>query len=340
MGKKIPYIARLAEMLEAKIGSLYTYSVMIRYDEADVFKDPRQMQNLDALCEDLGALDFTKVSGTRPRVAAVTEIVKEMNRTLNGDDPAFYAIPDDPELLAQLLFLYEISGGTDIFNRVSEDFSAAAVTVELSGYNANRIAKTVKDAEAAARARFPEGDTAVVGMIASFVEMNNKIVYGELKSFAGSFIIIFILLALVFASFRVALIGMVPNIAPVIIIGGIMGYAKIPLDMLTMTIMPMLLGIAVDDTIHFITHIRLGLEKTGSYRQGTLDSFGKIGKTLGTTTVILCLMFFVYALSPLAMLFHVGVLAIVGMAAALLADYTLTPRLLYILKPMGKEKQA
>jgi predicted RND superfamily exporter protein len=338
MGKKVPYIARLAEMVEAKIGSLYTYTVMIRYDKSDVFKDPRRMQDLDALCEDLGALDFTKVSGDRPRVSAVTEMVKEMNRTLNGDDPAFYAIPDDPDLLAQLLFLYEISGGAGLFNRVSEDFSAAAVTVELSGYDANRIAKTVKDAEAAARARFPDADAAVVGMIASFVEMNNKIVYGELVSFAGSFLIIFILLALAFGSLRVALIGMIPNIAPVIIIGGIMGYARIPLDMLTMTIMPMLLGIAVDDTIHFITHIRLGLEKTGSYRQGTLDSFGKIGKTLGTTTVILCAMFFVYALSPIAMLFHVGILTIVGMGAALLADYTLTPLLIFCLKPLGGER--
>jgi predicted RND superfamily exporter protein len=117
-----------------------------------------------------------------------------------------------------------------------------------------------------------------------------------------------------------------------------MGYGKIPLDMLTMTIMPMLLGIAVDDTIHFITHIRLELEGTGSYRQGVLNSFGKIGKTLGTTTVILCAMFFVYALSPMAMLFHVGVLAIIGMTAALLADYTLTPLLTYCLKPLGKEK--
>jgi predicted RND superfamily exporter protein len=338
MGKKIPYIARLAEMLEAKIGSLYTYTVMIRYDEGDVFKDPQQMRNLDALCEDLGALDFTKISGGRPRISSVTEIVKEMNRTLNGDDPAFYAIPDDPDLLAQLLFLYEISGGGDLFNRVSEDFSAAAITVELSGYDANRISATIKNAETAAQARFPQGNTAVVGTIANFVEMNNKIVYGELKSFAGSFLIIFILLALAFGSIRVALIGMIPNIAPVIIIGGIMGYTKIPLDMLTMTIMPMLLGIAVDDTIHFITHIRLGLDRTGSYRRGVLDSFGKIGKTLGTTTVILCAMFFVYTLSPIAMLFHVGLLAIIGMAAALLADYTFTPLLVYSLKPLGRER--
>jgi predicted RND superfamily exporter protein len=261
-----------------------------------------------------------------------------MHRTLNGDDPEFYSIPDDPDLLAQILFLYEISGGGDLFNRISEDFSTAALTVELMGYDGNRIAKTVKDAEAAARARFPGGNAVVVGLIASFVEMNNKVVYGELKSFAGSFLIIFVLLALVFGSLRTALIGMIPNIAPVIIIGGIMGYAKIPLDMLTMTIMPMLLGIAVDDTIHFITHTRLELDRTGSYRQGILNCFGEIGKTLGTTTIILCAMFFVYALSPIAMLFHVGVLAIIGMGSALLADYTLTPLLTYCLKPLGKEK--
>jgi predicted RND superfamily exporter protein len=337
MGMKIPYIARLAEMLRAKIGSLYTYTVMVSFDGPDRFKDPAELRNLDALAGDLGGLDLTKISGSRPRVSSVTEIVKEMHRTLNGDDPGLYAIPDDPDLVAQILLLYEISGGKDLFTRTSEDFSTAALTVELTGYDGNRIAKTVKDAEAAARARFPGANTAVVGMIAGFAEMNNKVVYGELKSFAGSFLIIFVLLALVFGSLRTALIGMIPNIAPVIIIGGIMGYAGIPLDMLTMTIMPMLLGIAVDDTIHFITHTRLELERTGSYRQGVLNCFGKIGKTLGTTTVILCAMFFVYALSPVAMLFHVGILAIIGMGAALLADYTLTPLLIYCLKPLGRE---
>jgi predicted RND superfamily exporter protein len=100
----------------------------------------------------------------------------------------------------------------------------------------------------------------------------------------------------------------------------------------------MLLGIAVDDTIHFITHTRLELERTGSYRRGVLNCFGKIGKTLGTTTVILCAMFMVYVLSPVAMLFHIGILAIAGMGSALLADYTLTPLLTLTLKPLGKER--
>jgi predicted RND superfamily exporter protein len=338
MGTKIPYIARLEKMLNTRLGSLYTYTVMISMKE-DGFKDPLMMRNLDSLAADLGTLDLTKISGSRPRVSSVTEIVKETHRVLNGDDPAFYTIPGDPELLAQVLFLYEISGGGDIFNRVSEDFSTATLTVELSGYDSKRITKTVEEAKAAAEKWFPQADTAVVGMIASFAEMNNKIVYGELKSFTGSFIIILALLALVFGSIPVGFIGMIPNIAPVIIIGGIMGYGSIPLDMLTMTIMPMLLGIAVDDTIHFITRIGLELERTGSYRLGVLNAFSRIGRTLGTTTVILCAMFAVYSFSPIAMLFHVGTLAIVGMAAALLADYTLTPLLIYILKPLEKRKK-
>ena len=340
MGTKIPYINRLAEILKTKIGSLYTYTVMVRFDEADAFKDPAVMRNLDTLAADLGALDMTKNSGGKPRVSSVTEIVKEMNRTLNGDDPAFYTIPGDQDLLAQLLFLYEISGGGDLFNRISEDFSTAVLTVELTGYDGNRIVDTVKDAENAARTWFPGADTAVVGRIASFVEMNNKIVYGELKSFAGSFLIIFLLLTLAFGSLRVGLIGMIPNVAPVIVIAGIMGYARIPLDMLTMTIMPMLLGIAVDDTIHFTSHICLELERTGAYREAVLNSFRMIGGTLGTTTVILCAMFAVYAASPLAMLFHMGILGIAGMGSALLADYTLTPLLLFVLKPLKKGERS
>jgi uncharacterized membrane protein YdfJ with MMPL/SSD domain len=130
---------------------------------------------------------------------------------------------------------------------------------------------------------------------------------------------------------------MIPNVAPVIILGGIMGYTGTPLDMLTMTIMPMVLGIAVDDTIHFISRIKVELERTGSYREAVLNSFRVLGKTLGMTTVILCAMFAVYTLSPMATLSRMGLYSIIGLGSALLADYTLTPLLVFVLKPLGKE---
>ena len=141
------------------------------------------------------------------------------------------------------------------------------------------------------------------------------------------------MLMIAFASVRTGLIGMIPNIAPVIIIGGIMGFCSFYLDMLTMTIMPMILGIAVDDTIHFTNHIKFQLEKGYSYRDAILVSFREIGKTMGMTTFILCAMFFMYTFSPMACLYRVGLLAIIGLGTALIADYTITPVLMYIIKP-------
>ena len=96
---------------------------------------------MDILSDRIGTLSLTKISNGKPRVSSVTKIVKEMNRTLNEDDSAFYVIPDDYDIVSQLLFLYELSGGEDLFQYVSQDFSAAYLHVDLNGYNAEECVK-------------------------------------------------------------------------------------------------------------------------------------------------------------------------------------------------------
>lgn len=339
MGTKIPYVARLVDILNAKLGSQYSYNVVIEYPEEDAFKNPENMKNVDVLSDDLAKLRMTQFSGGKPRITSVTEIVKEMNRTLNSDDKAFYVVPDEQDMLTELLFLYEISGGDNLSSWLSDDYSTTFVHVELSGYNANDIVLDIQEAKAAAQKAFPTAQVYVVGQVVNFAEMNSKLVIGELKSFIGSFAIIAVLLIIAFASLRMGLIGMIPNIAPAILIGGIMGFCNMPLDMLTMTIMPMILGIAVDDTIHFTNHVKYYFEVTGNYKEAILRTFSEIGKTLAMTTIILCAMFLMYTFSPMAMLFNIGTLAIVGLGSALIADYTLTPVLIYITKPFGKERK-
>ncbi|MDR0585800.1 MAG: MMPL family transporter [Treponema sp.] len=334
MGKKIPYIQRLDQIRQTKLGSLYSYTVMIRYDELDAFLEGGRMKNLDALAEKLSGLSMTKVSGTKGRVSSVTKVVKEMNRVFNGDDPAWYRIPDTREELAELILFCD---SDSVHENLDEDFSTAVLQVEIMNWDGNKITDDMAKAKVFAGELFPDADCSIIGMVANFAAMNGKIVYGELKSFSGSFVIILILLSLVFAGLSTGLIGMIPNIAPVVILGGIMGYTGTPLDMLTMTIMPMVLGIAVDDTIHFISRIKIELERTGSYRDAVLDSFRALGKTLGMTTVILCAMFVVYVMSPVAMLSRMGLYSIIGLGSALLADYILTPLLIFALKPLGKE---
>lgn len=337
MGNKVPFVQRIEKILETKLGNIYSYDVMIEFDEEDAFKDPENMLALDKLEKDLGKLQMTKITNGKPRVRSITRQVKEMYRVLNGDNPAFYKIPEEQDMLTQLLFFYEISNSEALFDELSESYNAAYAHVEISDYNANLIVEDITAAEAAAKKHFPTAHVAVVGTIAENAAMNETVVKSELKSFGASFIMIAILLIIVFASIRTGLIAMIPNLAPVLLIGAIMGYFHMALDELTMMIMPMILGIAVDDTIHFSNHIKTKLETGRSYADAVTESFREIGKTMGTTTFILCAMFLMYCFSPITAMFRIGLLSMIGLGSALIADYTLTPALIYLTKPLGKK---
>ncbi len=336
MGNKVPYVERLLSVLSGKLGSLYSYDVMISYDDPDAFKSAEKMKNLEKLEENLGKLKLTKISGGKPRVTSACQMLKEINRMFNDDDLAFYALSDDDAVTAQNLVFYSESF-EDWFDTESDDYGTTHVHVELAGYDANVIVSDIESAKCSAKELFPDAKISIVGEVVEYAEMNHKLVSAELKSFSLSFVIIAVLLILAFSSLRTGLIGMIPNLAPVIVVGGVMGYAGYSLDMLTMTIMPMILGIAVDDTIHLINHIKLQLEKSGDYKDAIVVSFREIGKTMCMTTFILCAMFFMYTFSPMGCLFRIGILAMIGLSSALLADYTLTPALIALTKPFGKK---
>ncbi|OWV17926.1 hypothetical protein B7990_08315 [Fibrobacter sp. UWB4] len=339
MGEKIPFVTRLMDMLSGKLGSLYDFNVMVEFNESDALKNPVNMKRIETLEQKLGTLQLTKISGDKPRVQSVTRLVKEMNRTLNADSTEYYKIPDAQDMLTQLLFLYEISDADALFERMDEDYKTTFIHIELSGYDAKKIVEDLDSAKSYAAQIFPDAKTSIVGEVVNYAEMNGKLVNGLLRSFGGSFVIIAIMMILAFGSIKAGLIGMIPNVAPVLLIGGVMGYSGMPLDMITMIVMPMILGIAVDDTIHMNNHIKYGYERTGSYKKALLLSYREIGKTMGMTTFILCAMFFVFIFSPMGALHNVGLLSIIGLAAALVADYTLTTALVYVTKPYGREKR-
>ncbi|MCR5288730.1 MAG: MMPL family transporter [Treponema sp.] len=339
MGEKTPYIHRLMDICRSKLGSQYSYEVLVEYPEADAFKDPEKLKKLDILAERIGTLSMTKISGSKPRVSSVTKIVKEMNRVFNEDKPEEYRIPDDQAIISEDMFIYESSGGNDLYQYIDDSFSTTYLHVELSDYDADQCTQNMNQVEIWVKELFPDAETAgVVGEVMQYAVMNGKLVRGSIKSIGTSFVIIYVLLCLAFFSIHTGFIAMIPNIAPVFLIGAVMGWGHISLDMITAMCMPMILGIAVDDTIHFTNHIKFHFERTGSYRQSILNSYREIGKSMIMTTIILCAMFFIFCFSTMNALVRIGYLSIIGLASALVADYTLTPVLMYLTKPFGPEK--
>ena len=238
-----------------------------------------------------------------------------------------------------MLLLYEMSGGTEAENWVDYDYTTLRISAEVGDFLAKEFEKQWDYLETRTKELFPDAKLGIVGVAVQFSTMSMYITRGQIRSLLIALIIITILMMIVFNSVKTGLIGMIPNIAPAIFAGGLMGYFRTPLDFMTMIIGPMILGLAVDDTIHFINHCKLEFWRTGSYEKAIRETFRTVGKALFMTSLILVLGFVAYTTSLDKMYLRLGIYTIVAILAALLADFFVTPILIMLVKPFGKGKQ-
>ena len=145
---------------------------------------------------------------------------------------------------------------------------------------------------------------------------------------------------LVFGNWKLGLIGMIPNLAPAIFVGGLMGWLEYPLDMMTACIIPMVLGIAVDDTIHFINHGHLEFDRKRNYTLAVRKTFHVVGLSIVMSTIIISAVFSGFISCTAIQFRNFGLLAVIGMLAALAADLFITPILFKYFHVFGKEDQA
>lgn len=331
MGRKIAYVNNLLEVGESELGSIYTYDVMIELPDDGLAKSPEALVRLDSLAQHADRYKSTK------RTTTVLNILKDLNQTLHDGDASYYTIPHNPEEVAQLLLLYENAGGSEAEYWIDYDYRRLRLMVEMNSYDSGKTERELQDIVAYANKLFPQATVTTVGSIPQFTVMMQYIARGQMVSFAISLLIIGILMMLVFGSVRIGLIGLIPNVTPALVVGGLMGWLGYPLDMMTATIMPMILGLAVDDTIHFINHGHLEFDRQGNYRDAILRSFRTIGTPIVLTSVVICANFAIYTTSESLSFIHMGILSVAGIASALLADLCVTPILFKKFRLFGKE---
>ncbi|MCL3781972.1 hypothetical protein EMN47_16420 [Prolixibacteraceae bacterium JC049] len=331
MGRKIPYVDALLNISESELGSLYSYDLLIEFNKDGAAKAPDNLKKLALVTEYTNKLILTK------RTTSILNIVKDLNQTLNENNSDFYTIPGNAEQVAQMLLLYENSGGTESEYWMDYDYKRLRLMVELSTFNSGEAERELAGIQKKAQELFSDAEVTVVGNLPQFTTMMQYVVRGQVRSFAIALVVIMILLMVVFGSIRTGLIGLIPNIAPAIAVGGVMGWMGIPLDMMTATIIPMILGLAVDDTIHFINHGQLEFRRKGNYKQAINRTFKTVGVALVLATVIISANFLVYTTSSANQFINLGILAVVGMVAALIADIFITPILFKWFKIFGQE---
>ena len=332
MGEDVPYVKEVMDVGRSELGSLYSYDLIVELSDDDMAKEPKNLKLLDQLQQKVAGYKLTK------RTTSILDILKDLNQTLNDGDSAYYRIPDTEEEVAQEILLYENAGGTESEYWVDDDYRRLRLMVEISDFNSAQVESEIALIQKDAEALFPDAKITVVGNIPQYVTMMQYLVRGQMLSFIISILIIGIILMIAFQSIRVGLIGLIPNMMPAVFVGGYMGWMGVPLDMMTATLLPMMLGMAVDDTIHFINHSKLEYDRTNAYKSAIRRTFRVVGVAIVITSIITSAVFASFCTSACTMCINFGLMAIIGIMSALAADLFVTPILVNKCKVFGKER--
>ena len=332
MGEDVPYVKEVMDVGRSELGSLYSYDLIVELPHDDEAKEPENLRRLDQLQQQVNTYDLTK------RTTSILDILKDLNQTLNDGDTARFCIPDTEEEVAQEILLYENAGGTESEYWVDYDYRRLRLMVEISDFNSAQVEREMARIQQDAQKLFSGAKITTVGNIPQYVTMMQYLVRGQMLSFVISILIIGIILMIAFQSIRVGLIGLIPNMMPAVFVGGYMGWMGVPLDMMTATLLPMMLGMAVDDTIHFINHSKLEFDRTQHYREAIRRTFRVVGVAIVITSIITSAVFAGFCTSACTMCINFGLMAIIGILSALAADLLVTPILVNNCKVFGKIK--
>ncbi len=261
---------------------------------------------------------------TRPEVDKTFSVLDFMKRMSEARGGGKGTIPSDPAGLTEAFFVLEGSSEVDRF--ITKDRDAARISIRLNAHSTKGPVEVVRGLEEFRTSLDPRLKLSTTGVSKIFAATSQALVYGETKSLFQSLFWVSLALLVAVRSWRMGLIALLPNVAPILITLGTMGWLHVPLDIATILVGSMALGIAVDDTIHLITR---HTEEQGIEPRGALvRTLRSSGHPSIFTTFVFTGGFLVFLLSSFPPMRAFGALAAYAMIVAMFADLTLLPLLL------------
>ncbi len=322
-------------VLDSVNGGSVMLEALIDTGKENGVQDPLFLKRLD---EAVSSTTDLVVSGVKAgKVWALPDVIKEIHRALHEDQQSEYRVPDRENLIAQELLLFEASGSDDLKDFTDSSYQTGRLSILAPFADAVLYAEYVEKLQNYLTEQFPDATITLTGKIKLFVQIIANALSTMAKSYSFALVIITLLMIILIGRIRIGLMSMVANITPIICIIGIMGILSIPLDLSTMLIGSLVLGIVVDDTIHFLHHFRRAFAESHDVEQAVRETLLTTGRALFITTVVLCGGFFIYTIAYLANNVRYGIICGCAVILALVADFFLVPALLAI---VYRRKQA
>lgn len=320
-------VRQATEFVNDKMGGASNMEVVVDTHKENGLYEPAIMAGLAKLGDEVAAMEQGELFVGK--TMSLADILKEIHQALNENRPEFYTTPDDRQLIAQEFLLFENSGSDDLEDFVDSQFSKARFTIKMPWGDAILYKDFMTELEGRFHNHLGESvEITITGMNALLSRTMSATIVSMAESYVIAALVITVMMILLLGDIKIGLISMIPNLLPIILTLGLMGWLGLPLDLFTMLIGSIAIGLAVDDTIHFMHNYRRYHHETGDVYQAVHKTLLSSGRAMLITTIVLATGFFLYLFSTMSNLFNFGLLTGFTIIMALFADFLLAPALM------------
>jgi predicted RND superfamily exporter protein len=331
-----------AELAMDELTGLYLIEYSVQAQEAGGISEPDYLRHLDNFAH------WLRGQHGVAHVYSYSDIVKRLNKNMHSDDPAWYTLPQDRELAAQYLLLYELSlpYGLDLNDRITLDKRATRLTVTLNKVSTAGVRRFVDASREWASANLPASMwQEPTGATVMFSHISRRNIESMLGGNLLAVVLISLILVVTLRSFSLGALSLLPNLLPVLMTFGAWALFTGQIGMAAATVSATSLGIIVDNTVHFLTKYLRARREHGDEPPAAIEyAFKTVGGALVANAVILVIGFAVLTFSAFRVNAEMGALTAMAILIALVVDLLLLPALLMLgavgTNPIGSAKPA
>lgn len=304
------------------------YSIRSKSDVTNALSQPEFLQTVDAFTQ------WLREDKRIRHVLSISDTFKRLNKNMHGDDANWYQLPDNRELSAQYLLLYELSlpYGLDLNNQVNMDKDATRVVVRIDDMSSAELLQLEKEINLWWQQYADDLDVTGASTTLMFTHIVERAVQSMVSGTALAFALIALVLIMSLRSLRLGLISLVPNLVPIIAGLGIWALIDAQVGMSFAIVVVLTLGIIVDDTVHFLSKYQYAKKQLHlSTEEALVSTFNSVGKALIITTIALVCGFLILSLSGFSRNADMGLMAAITITIALLVDLVLLPALIMVM---------
>jgi len=273
------------------------------------------------------------------KIISINDVIKEINKALNENQQSEYRIPQNKNLIAQEFLLFENSGSDDLEKIVDSRFSKTRMTIKMPWVDAIEYMDLMDELKTILNDAFKDTATvSITGTLPILADTITKSIKSSIESYIIAFGVIAILMVIFLGSFKLGLLSMLPNLTPIMFGIAFMVAFDMPLDMFTILIGAIAIGMVVDDTVHFMHNFSRYYSQTNDVDESILLTINSTGRAIFITSIVLSSGFLVFMFASMTNLFNFGLIMGVVVIVAMVADLVLVGAMMkLIVKPKAKE---